>query len=115
MDSEKLWRFRAVVLPELDVNIHYRWENPVPILLDSRIVGFAALGIDFERVVAWCATEYSIPTRLDVETDVKVWLLPKCNVELVTLTSKNKNTILTIESLSLQYGCTNEAHPPIQP
>jgi len=91
--EDKLWRFVSCVLLNRGEQFEltdFRFENPVPVKLDGKLVGFCCLHDESDsttgfnrRGVIWgeFAVEYSIPTRLDVENGAKVWTLPHVSLE----------------------------------
>jgi hypothetical protein len=114
MIGEELWRFSAIIISPIDSSIDYCWENPVKITAAGKLVGFGSVIETYARqLMVDCAVEYELPERLDFENGVPVFVLPFCEVKLVTLFTKNERTEIHIRSLELRYDCDNPEIPKI--
>lgn len=90
IEDVRLWRFRAQVMSKWDPNNcsgrdgndprEFRVLNPVPVYADGRMVGYGAVTFQYGTVYADVAIDPAIPQRLDVETGIKQYLLPKVTV-----------------------------------
>ena len=91
-DEVKLWRFRADVLRTFEPDALYLYRNPVPVVVGTQLVGFAAIGFEEHwsrnppphRVWADAAVEYELPERLDVETGKRVFQQPRVQISAIT-------------------------------
>jgi hypothetical protein len=112
-NDTKLWYFTAMVLPDVDPNVSFQYQNPIQIYADCRIVGCGVLYEQDRQLFAECAVDYSIPQRLDAESGAKVWCLPHVRVIPATLRTPHSNTIVDIVRLELHGACTDSLHEPI--
>lgn len=105
-----LWRFRVRLLSEVDDNVVYSFENPVPIMASGKVVGFAVVyfagdGVSSrDGLYAEAAADYSLPERLTAEVG-DLYLVPHVTVTPVTLFSDNKSTRVEIHCLKFSPTC----------
>jgi hypothetical protein len=113
IEDVRLWRFTATVLPEVDSNIEYQWQNPLQIYAGDVLVGCGSLYLQDGQFLADCAVDYALAERLDVQTGTEVWCLPRVDVLLATLTTPHQHTKINFIRLELQKECTDGTHQPI--
>lgn len=105
-DAEKTWRFTAI-LPEFPTkNLH--WDNPVLIYSGSALVGAAFLALEAGVVTARASVLYGLPERLDAESGVGIYLLPKVRVDIDPF---DETVILSLE---LRRDCDDNNVAPIR-
>jgi|SRR5882757_4146213 len=110
---DELWRFKSMILPYLDKQIKYFWQNPIEVLSDKSLIGFASLYISGDMLLADIAVLKALRERLDVEIGEKLYTLPNVTVTPASLISPNPHTVIQINSISLQYDCNDPNHEPI--
>lgn len=91
----------------------FRYENPVPVFSDDKLVGFAYMYRMGQSLYADVAVDYSIPARLSVETGEKHYLLPYTRMHKYKIVSEMDApekkrmvpTIGNIERLEIRKDC----------
>ena len=115
--EERLWRFKAMVLPNMSLSNKYQFENPVPINSSGRLVGCAVLYVDGPNIMGDCVTDYSIPERLDCEAGIATYVLPYCKVQSMNFAAWKDGpppgSVIIVTSLELRHDCSEPAHEPI--
>jgi hypothetical protein len=114
IEDAHLWYFTAMVLPDIDPNVSWQWQNPISVYASGKIVGCGVLFVEDRQLYAECAVDYAIPERLDVESGTKIWCLPKVSVFPATLATRHQHTVVDFERLELRNACTNSDHEPIR-
>jgi hypothetical protein len=110
----RLWYFTAMVLPDIDPNVSWQWQNPIAVYASGKIVGCGVLFVEDRQLYAECAVDYAIPERLDAESGTKIWCLPKVNVFPATLATRHQHTVVDFERLELRNDCSDPTHEPIK-
>lgn len=117
IEEERLWRFKAMVLPRAYQSVKYQFQNPIPITSAGRLVGCAVLYIDSGNIMGDCVVDYSIPERLDCEAGIPTYALPRCTIQSTSFKGWNgsppSGSVIIITALELRHDCTESAHEPI--
>jgi hypothetical protein len=108
-DDVKLWRFRAMVLPELDHSCWYHIPSLVNVYSGNTVVGCVNLELQDREIWGDFKVDYSIPPRLDVQAGNRIWCLPNVRI------SWGEIEVVTVESVILSTDCTSDTHLPISP
>lgn len=82
IDQARLWRFKAVVFPELKEE--YWFQSPVFVHREGQVgaLGCGVLYVSGNALHAEIALDYAIPERLDVQTGKKYWIYPHVKFDL---------------------------------